>query len=203
LGSKKKKVWNHNCRIYKMKLFNFFTEKDYHQIFTHLTNEEKEQLYQLAMQLKPKSVIVEIGSYLGASSCFLAMGARKAKSHLYCVDTWQNQEMTEGERDTYSEFIKNTKPLSKYITPLRGWSKDVSQTFNKPVSMIFFDGGHSFETIKTDWNCWHSKLTNDATIVFHDYGWADGVQRIVNEIVKPITTNHNTLPNMWWGTLKK
>jgi len=39
--------------------------------------------------------------------------------------------------------------------------------------------------------------------VFHDYGWADGVKRVVREDVLPLVSSHDQLPNMWWGTLAK
>src|ERR1035437_8521546 len=45
----------------------------YHEIFTHLTTDEKLVLYFLASKLKKSAVAVEIGSFLGASACFIAL----------------------------------------------------------------------------------------------------------------------------------
>lgn len=68
------------------------------QIFIHLTAEEKETLHRFVLSLPFKSNCVEIGSYYGASSCFIADAAKRKLGKLYCIDTWQNQAMTEGEK---------------------------------------------------------------------------------------------------------
>ena len=44
-------------------------------IFTHLTSQERMMLYHFSHHLEAGSTICEIGSYLGASACFLAAGA--------------------------------------------------------------------------------------------------------------------------------
>lgn len=174
----------------------------YQNIFTHLTNKEKFTLYDLSSSLNQNSIIVEIGSYLGASSSFLALGAKENNSHVFCIDTWQNQEMSEGLRETYAEFIQNTAPLSKYITPIKGWSVEIAKTFERPIDMIFFDAGHSYDSIKSDWHAWSTKLEKNTIVVFHDTGWAEGVKKIVVEEVKPNCVKENKLPNMWWGWIK-
>ncbi|MCK4827651.1 glycosyltransferase, partial [bacterium] len=56
---------------------------------TQLTFAERMLLHRLAQQIPSKGVIVEIGSYVGASSSFLAEGARKNSAHVFCIDTWQ------------------------------------------------------------------------------------------------------------------
>jgi predicted O-methyltransferase YrrM len=186
-----------------MNLFNGFLKNSifdkYQNIFTHLTKEEKLVLYKLCLSLPKHSSIVEIGSYLGASSCFLALGAKKTNSIVHCVDTWENHEMSEGLRDTYTEFIHNTDQLSKYIIPHRGWSVEIAKTFEKKMDLIFFDGGHSYEIVKADVDAWFDKLKTGGIIVMHDIGWAEGVIKVVEESVKPKLDRFDQLPNMFWG----
>lgn len=167
-------------------------------IFTHLTNDELCRLYKLGLSLSYNSTIVEIGSYLGSSSCFLASAAKKRKSILHCIDTWENHEMSEGYRETLEEFRKNTFSLEKYIEIHKGYSFDISKIFNLKIDMIFFDGGHSYETIKTDWENWSPKLKRGGIVVFHDIGWAEGVNKVIEENGKNLQKTGN-LPNMWWG----
>ena len=59
-------------------------------IYTHLSVEEKSTLIRLAENCTGLT-FVEIGSFLGASSCCIAEGIQSAgkKAQLYCVDTWQ------------------------------------------------------------------------------------------------------------------
>jgi hypothetical protein len=39
-------------------------------------------------------------------------------------------------------------------------------------------------------------------VVFHDYGWAEGVIRVVEEDVKPMLESFDSLSNMFWGYIK-
>ena len=54
------------------------------EIFTHLTYEEKYCLNQISKQLPGSSIFVEIGSFLGASTCFLVAGFKIA-SKIYFI----------------------------------------------------------------------------------------------------------------------
>ena len=142
-------------------------DKKYFKIFTHLTKPEKLLLYQLACSLPKNSVIVEIGSYLGASSSFLASGAKKNNSKVYCVDTWHNEGMTEGQKDTFTEFKENVKAFSNII-PLRNKSADAGQDFSEKIDLIFVDGDHSYQSVKTDLQTWLPYTKKGAVIIMHD-----------------------------------
>lgn len=173
-------------------------------IFTHLTDKEKIILYKLSKQVKTENaVFVEIGSYYGASSCFLAEGLKAGK--IYCIDTWQNDAMSEGSRDTFCVFKENTRKYRDKIVEVRGWSYDVVdviKSLNKPVDLLFIDGDHSYEGVKKDWDLYSPMLKRNSVVIFHDYGWAEGVQKVVNEDVVPLVGKHSSLSNMWWGWIK-
>ena len=171
------------------------------KIPTHLTDEEKMKLLQLSKEVR--GVFVEIGSYYGSSSCFIAEGIWQSgkQSKLYCIDTWQNYGMTEGNKDTYQQFIEATKKYREIIIPLRGWSYDIAKTFDKKVDFIFIDGDHSYEGVKKDVDLWIPKLNQGALIVLHDIGWAEGVQRVVMEDIAPIAKSEGRLPNLYWARL--
>jgi len=98
---------------YKNKIYLKFRYHFINNIFTHLTSEEKIALLSLAKS--SQGIFVEIGSFLGSSSCFISEGIIKSgkNSKLFCVDTWENDAMSEGNRNTYAEFISNTKKYSK------------------------------------------------------------------------------------------
>jgi predicted O-methyltransferase YrrM len=167
-------------------------------IVTHLTEDEKIFIYNRARMLPKGSQIVEIGSYLGASSCFLAEGGRGRVSKVYCVDTWLNDAMSEGSRDTYTEFLTNTKPYSEIIIPLRGNSVDIGRSFHQTVDLVFLDADHSYEAVSNDLRTWIPKLRPNGWLLLHDYGWAKGVQQAIQEIVIPLQVGEpKTLPNLY------
>lgn len=174
------------------------------KIITHLTDDEKFELFCLAKRYGGM-VCVEIGSYLGASSCFIAAGIKKTKrkAKFYCVDTWENDAMTEGKRETFQVFVENTQKYQDIIIPLRGISVEVAKTFKDIIDFLFIDGDHSYEGVKADVDAWFPKLSENVIVIFHDYGWAEGVQRVVNEFVRPLAKKEIILPNMYVAFINK
>lgn len=170
------------------------------EIFTHMTLPEKLLLYRLARGLKRGSVIVEVGSYLGASSTFLAAAAKERSCVVYCVDTWANDAMPEAPRDTYAEFVSNTQRYADEIRPLRGRSLEIAEKFSEPIDLLFVDGDHSYIGCHSDAEAWLPKLKPGGIVVFHDFAWAEGVQRTVQEMVKPIEQSPgHAMENIYWA----
>lgn len=171
-------------------------------ITTHLTIEEKNKLINLSKKCKG-SIYVEIGSYLGASSCCIAEGITKKGGigKLYCIDTWENDSMSEGKIDTYEKFLKNTHFYQKFIYPLKGWSYEIAHGFEKKIDFLFIDGDHSYEAVKKDVQLWLPKMNSGAILVMHDIGWAEGVQRVVREDIAPKAKKEGRLPNLYWAWL--
>ncbi len=171
------------------------------KIFTHLTHQEKMKLYELAET--KQGIFVEIGSYVGASSCFIAASLKnKNNSRLYCIDTWENDAMSEGKQQTYDIFINNINLHEKYIIPQKGTSLDISRNFNDKIDFLFIDGDHSYQGVKIDVENWFPKLNKNALVILHDIGWAEGVQKVAKELVQPYVTEQGQLPNLWWGIFK-
>jgi radical SAM superfamily enzyme YgiQ (UPF0313 family)/glycosyltransferase involved in cell wall biosynthesis/predicted O-methyltransferase YrrM len=170
------------------------------EIPTHLTSEEMNRLEALAMQAAGNTY-VEVGSYVGASACCIASGIQSSgkAANLFCVDTWRNDAMSEGPKDTFDEFMANTKNFSHVITPLRGWSTEVAKKFDRSIDFLFIDGGHSYEEVCQDVAAWFPKLSPGARVIFHDIEWSEGVQRVVAETVRPIAKTEGGLPNMYWA----
>jgi predicted O-methyltransferase YrrM len=57
------------------------------------------------------------------------------------------------------------------------------------MDLIFIDGGHSYGTVKSDWNCCKQLMHHDTVVVFDDYVNPDavkhegyGVNAVVDEI---------------------
>lgn len=176
------------------------------QCQTHLTPIEMVQLYHLTGDNR---LIAEIGSYVGASACcFGAALETKQEAQdgrkIFCIDTWHNDAMTEGFRDTWGEFSNNTDCYEEFIVPVRGLSTDVLEQIKNHASsldLLFIDGDHSYEGVKADWDAYKALLREGSTVVFHDIGWAEGVKRVVKEDVEPFVLESGRLPNMWWGVL--
>lgn len=171
-------------------------------IDSHLSLSERTKLYELATGVES---VVEIGSYTGASACcFGAALLGKGGGKILCIDTWNNDAMTEGSRDTEMEFLGNTKEYDSLITQAKGFSTMVVDQVAVQVGhidLLFIDGDHSYDGVKADWESYKGFLVKGSVVVFHDYGWAQGVQKVVQDDVLPSVSSHGRLPNMWWGTI--
>ncbi len=172
-------------------------------IFTHLTTQEKRKLFELAGKFDD-GFALEIGSFVGASACFISAGMDK-HSKLICIDTWENDAMSEGKRDTKKEFDDNTKSFETKIIKVQGYStnvKDQVLEITDKLDLLFIDGDHSYEGCKADWDLYIDMVKSSGCVVFHDCGWAEGVVKVIEEDAKPIMSNFGSLPNMFWGYIK-
>lgn len=143
-----------------------------------LKEEQGLYLHEIAAALPDKAVIVEIGSYLGRSSCFIASALAGSRKNFFAVDTFENDAMREGKRDTLAIFSANTAPYSQYITVIRGRSGEVVKTFTKTIDMLFIDGDHSYEGCLSDLEAWLPLVKPEGLILFHDYYTRSPAKRV-------------------------
>jgi predicted O-methyltransferase YrrM len=142
---------------------------------THMTTAERLALLQAALNLQPGFSIVEVGSYLGASTAFMAYAASSKGGVVHAIDTWQNESMGgEGLRDTFAEFHANTQPFAHFIVPHRGRSEDVAKK-EAPIAcdMLFIDGDHHVEAVIADLQHWLPSLKPGGLLAMHDIDHAD------------------------------
>ncbi len=146
----------------------------------HLSEREGYALYKLAKSFKRPIKILEIGAYKGKSSNFLA---RAGKNQIYIIDTFTNIDMSEGPKNTYEDFLRNTKKVQNCFKVIIGNSADSSTIAAIPndVSLIFLDADHNYESVKKDIDNYQGKLITGGFFIFHDYGNPTGVKLAVDE----------------------
>ena len=136
---------------------------------THMSTGELLLLFDEACRVG--GPILEVGSYLGASSVVIGEALRrhgKPGDRLYCVDTWKNDAMSEGARDTYAAFKENTAHLSDTIVPVRGNSADVQLPTEGPFGLVFVDGDHSYEATLRDIERFAPLVRDGGVLLLHD-----------------------------------
>lgn len=158
-------------------------------IFTHMSPNERLYLFDEAMRVsRGAGRFLEVGSYLGASASVLAEAARRkggGSGSVFCVDTWHNDAMGEGRRDTFDEFRENTARWQEYIVPLRGSSSDVPLPDNGLFDLIFIDGDHSYAGARRDIERFAPRVGPGKLLVLHDYSprWP-GVREAAGELLQ-------------------
>src|SRR5262245_8562946 len=152
--------------------------------FTHLSASDIRALEEIMKILPVGATCVEVGSYLGASSIVIASHMPPGSS-LWCIDTWANDAMSEGPRDTYADFVRNTKRYTDKLIPLRKTSVEAAANFSGKIDFLFIDGDHSYEGCKADLDSWLPKVKPGGIVALHDV-WADGVKRAIRECLLPV-----------------
>jgi predicted O-methyltransferase YrrM len=186
----------------------YIKEKYYGQI----TNGEIERLSYLASLVPENGIIVEIGAYKGKSTAAIAYGM-KPSVFLISMDPHMllNYQSKQGYEtsETLLEYVNNLKPWGQRIVQIMNYPLNVAKFLpnTKFIDMIFIDCCKNYEDIYPIWKTYLPKCKN--IISSHDYvenpsssQHYPGVVKAINELVKPITTNHHHIDFTFSAFLK-
>lgn len=149
----------------------------------HLNLEEGVYLHDVAKKLPNGAVIVEIGSYLGRSTCYIASALKGKHARFFAIDTWENQGMSEGEWDTLETFRKHTAPYRESIIEKRGFSYDVAlEMQDVAIDLLWIDGCHEYEAVKRDIADWLPLVKPGGVVCFDDYYTASRGHRVTRAV---------------------
>lgn len=141
-------------------------------------------LYKLAGRLGENTVVVEIGSWHGKSTIWLASAIKdKKNANLYAVDPHRGSPEKDGEFNrvnTFDIFNQNIQRagVAEKIIPLRKTSLRAAATFPEKADIVFIDGSHLFADVKKDFFAWKKKLKRGGWIVLHDATVLPGPWRV-------------------------
>jgi hypothetical protein len=173
--------------------------------------DQERWLFKAGRQLPDLADIVEIGSFKGRSTSCLAYGIKGTRKHVFAIDTFEGNEKDFASRDSYYEiFLGNLKRngLSSYVTPLRGVSSEVGKTWNKPIHLLFSDGGHEYEDVLADCQTFYPYVVPGGLVAFHDVhnfksdhgpiGFL-GVLKMWQDIATPLLSDHHACATLAVG----
>jgi hypothetical protein len=128
-------------------------------------------------------VVLEVGSYEGRSTVAMAPYAQK----IICIDHFHSAVDGQGRDDakpgTRQKFNENTAPWKDKIEVHEMDSKDAVKDAWPEIGLLFIDGGHDYDTVKSDLGFMRFvKIGGYAA--FHDMMWLD-VERVLREEVEP------------------
>jgi len=151
----------------------------------YLSLPEGRLLYNLARKCKGKGAIVEIGSWKGRSTIWIAYGSRDGKgAKVVAIDPHTSSPgMPQG--NSFDEFKSNLKNagVEAMVKPVVKTSEAAAASFNEPVEFVFIDGDHSYKFAKQDFELWFPKVMNHGIMAFHDTMLVDGPKKVVGDKV--------------------
>lgn len=139
-----------------------------------LTVDEGKLLHHLS---KDAEVVVEEGSWLGRSTCFMATGLKDGGKNgvVYAVDphtgSSEHKTMFGDGIDTYPEFLENLERagVENQVVPIKNYAEKAAKIFkDNSIDLVFIDAEHTFKDVKKDFKTWFPKVKAGGKIVFHD-----------------------------------
>jgi hypothetical protein len=155
-------------------------------------------LLQLAAHGEGAGAIVEIGSFMGRSTVFLASGSKSTgREKVFAVDHFKGSRehqfgqqfatpVLQTEGSTFGVFAANMRrlDLSDYVHPIQSSSVDAARAWRDPIRLVFIDGDHAYESVRQDYLLWSPYVAHRGYICFHDVGSAAEVTRFYEELLR-------------------
>jgi len=145
-------------------------------------------LFDQALRVPPGGTVVEIGSYLGRSTTFIAAALARIAGFpkVHAVDTFTGIGVPgEDGRSTLLAFQVNTAPYRDLIVIHQAYAHEIAEFWKYPIDMLFIDGDHSFEGCSQDIMAWVRHLSKGGLVCFHDYTNSPDVRRAVDTHFRP------------------
>jgi len=150
-----------------------------------LDEDEGRCLYETALEAASFGPCLEIGSYCGKSTIYLGAACKKRRSILYAVDHHRGSEEQQpgeayfdadlfdpvsGQIDTFREFRKTVASagIEDAVVPIVCRSEIAGRHWAAPLSLVFIDGGHALETVRTDYDVWSRTIMAGGYLIMHD-----------------------------------
>lgn len=130
-------------------------------------------LYGLVKTAPKNGEVIEIGSFQGKSTIFIAEAVKEQnRPAMFSIDPHIGQTHA-GKKEfspTFAAFNKNIKEagLSKYVIAIRKTSAAAAKIWKKPIAFINIDGLHEYESVKEDLQLWLPFVVDGGIVICHD-----------------------------------
>lgn len=142
-------------------------------------------LHDVAAEYLRDGTAIEVGSYCGKSTVFLASAAAQTGGRVVTIDhhrgseehqpgwEYHDNELVDphvGKLDTLHAFRRTIADagLEKHTIAVVGASAEFAQIWRKPVNLVFIDGGHSEQAAAADYAGWAPWVSLGGALLIHD-----------------------------------
>jgi predicted O-methyltransferase YrrM len=135
-------------------------------------------LYRLARDGDGQGAIVEIGSWMGLSTTWLAAGSKAAgREPVHAVDVFdggpmlKDQAVIKNEGTTYHRFVENLESLGLFdrVEPIVAESATAAKQWTHgAIRLLFIDGDHRYAAVRQDFDLWAPHIAVGGFVVLDD-----------------------------------
>jgi predicted O-methyltransferase YrrM len=142
-------------------------------------------LFVAARQAAALGPLLEVGSYCGKSTLYLAAAARGSDSPVFTVDHHRGSEEHQvgweyhdsslvdpatGRLDTLPRLRRTLHGagVENEVIVVVGRSGQVARYWRTPLALVFIDGGHTEQAARTDYHGWSPWVLRGGLLVIHD-----------------------------------
>lgn len=142
-------------------------------------------LYRAAAAYARVGPVLEIGTYCGKSTIYLATAARAAGQRVVTVDHHHGSEENQpgweyhdrrlvdprtGRLDTLPHFRATLADagLEEDVIAIVGTSAAVARLWGTPLGLVFIDGGHTDAAARADYEGWAPWVARGGALAIHD-----------------------------------
>ena len=142
-------------------------------------------LFEAAARYARCGPVLEIGSYCGKSTIYLAAAASDAGQLVVTVDQHRGSEEHQpgweyhdprlvdpaaGRIDTLPSLraTLTAAGLEDHVVVVVGRSADVARLWGTPLGLVFIDGGHTEQAAITDFEGWAPWVASGGALAIHD-----------------------------------
>jgi len=187
-----RKGWFLSCKINILVNSHLNTSEveKIHNIEGHLTLREGAVLYYFSFTPFCEGRVVEIGSFKGKSTSWIATALRdkKLNDRVVAIDPHINTYDFEvvpdyEETSSFAVFKENLlkMQLTSWVETLKMTSEAAAENWTDPVRLLFVDGSHRHEDVLKDFQLWEPLVAQNGIICVHDTKYFPGVVRATKE----------------------
>jgi len=142
------------------------------------TTDAEVEFLALRAETANQGTIVEIGSWKGKSTIYLAKGAVCGGKGLkvYAIDPHIH-----GTEQIFRNNVKKAG-FDNIVVPVVMNSEEAIKQWHQPISLLFIDGAHDYENVKKDFTLWEPHVMAGGTIAFHDK-FAEGPCKVIRSYI--------------------
>jgi predicted O-methyltransferase YrrM len=146
---------------------------------------EGQALFEAAAAYAGRGPVLEIGSYCGKSTIYLAAAARAVGQLVVTVDHHRGSEEHQPGWEFHDPALVDSRTgrldtlpalratlaaagLEDHVVVVVGRSADVARLWRTPLGLVFIDGGHTELAATTDYQGWAPWVAPGGALAIHD-----------------------------------